>query len=182
MCLTVEDAVKMSLPEAYGQRNNKLFELVRHLRRIVPNATTEELKIILRQWHTLALPHIRTKTFGISHAEFQSLWKRVVRPSGRPLWHEIISIASTVPVPVWATRYPDRFQHLIKLCIAANQTYGGGDWPLSCRFLGTQLFVGHDTAARMLQQLVIDGVLEVSKVHSKIRRLATEYRWIGGPR
>jgi hypothetical protein len=182
MCPTVGDAIKITLPKAYGQRNDQLFALARHLKGLVPNASAQELRGILQQWHRLALPNIRTKGFAISWLEFQSLWKRVERPAGRPLWSEVVTLASMVTVPAWASRHPERFQRLIVLCSAANQAYGGAAWPLSCRWLAKYLGVGHDTAARMLQRLVIDQVLEIAAKHPQILRMAHEYRWIGGGR
>lgn len=50
-----------TLPSEPGQRNKCLFELARFLRGVVPDASLDELRPIVRQWHSLAEPVISTK-------------------------------------------------------------------------------------------------------------------------
>lgn len=64
--LTVERAIELSQPMQYGQRNQAIFQLCRNLKAIpeLRRADLDTLQPIVRKWHKLALPQIRTKDFA----------------------------------------------------------------------------------------------------------------------
>jgi hypothetical protein len=80
--LTVEKAIELSRPSEYGERNQRVFQLCRLLKAIpkLRRADLNRLQPIVRRWHKLALPRIRTKDFAETWADFVTGWENVERP------------------------------------------------------------------------------------------------------
>jgi hypothetical protein len=178
--LTVDDAVLVTLPTAFGQRNSRLFELARHLKGIIPDAAPDELRQVVRNWHKLALPMIRTKAFDPTWSDFRRSWQAVKRPAGQPLWSTAIMLADSVELPAIAALYDSsEYRRLVRLCLALHQVHGGGQFPLACRVTSKYLGVAFRTASEMLKTLVFDGVLTVASRRMQSGRWAFEYRYTG---
>jgi hypothetical protein len=90
-------AVASTLPRGPGQRNRCIFHLARALKSVRPDATPEELRPVVLEWHRLALPVIRTKGFGESWADFVTAWNRIRRPAGQSFAAAIASAETAAP-------------------------------------------------------------------------------------
>jgi hypothetical protein len=66
----IEQAIANTLPSGPRQRRKRLFDLARILKSIIPAANPAVLRAIVREWHGLALPVIRTKEFSPSWTDF----------------------------------------------------------------------------------------------------------------
>lgn len=73
----IPTAIAETLPTATGQRRKLLFELARRLKAIMPNASSSELKPIVREWFELALPVIGTKEWSETWEDFVGSWQWV---------------------------------------------------------------------------------------------------------
>lgn len=71
-----------TLPAQERQRDKCLFELARWVKEHWPDATRDELRVIVHEWHERALPVIGTKDFGTSWADFLTGWEKVRQPYG----------------------------------------------------------------------------------------------------
>jgi hypothetical protein len=179
-CRTIEEAVAITLPSGEGQRNKCLWELARQLKRLNPNAGAAELKGILRDWHRLALPIIRTKPFDETWVDFTRAWERATHPAGCGRWADAVAIADSGRVLSRAAEYDtEPFQRLVRLCAALDQVHGGGRFFLGCRRAAEYLGVAHRTAAGILKTLRFDRVLSLEDDRKQSGLRAFEYRYLG---
>jgi Bifunctional DNA primase/polymerase, N-terminal len=167
-----------TMPTAFGQRRNCLFEFSRRLKSIMPDGTARELKPIVRAWYEKALPVIRTKEWAESWEDFVSAWHRVRVPAGAT-WEEVTRKAAMINVDTG--EHIGASASIIRLCAALQQHHGlGHAWPLSCRKAAEYAGVTHERAARILKTLVFENVLEVANAAGpRGSKKATEYRFHG---
>jgi hypothetical protein len=178
----VADAINATLPRQFGQRNTCLLALCRALRSLYPSATPDEMLPHLQEWHRLALPNIRDKEFRQTWRQFKSAFPKTkvtqvnVCHDG-PTWAQAVSIAAEMTSP-----RDSQEVRLFNLCLALHQSWGCAPFPLGCRKAAEYLGVGYKTASRLLQVLVIRGVLKLVKSYPEAERKANEYSVIGGTR
>jgi hypothetical protein len=162
------------IPTGEGQRNRKVFDLARYWKGLHPDLSFDELKPMVKDWFTLAEPHISTKEFSLSWIEFRVAWEAIKTPYGSVL----AGIVANLPPPkedaVWL-EYGPHASNLFQLCLALQEREGESPFFISSRTAGKFLGIHHTMAAKILRILVIDGVLEeVSK--GSINALASRYR------
>ncbi len=166
-----------TLPTQEGQRNKRLFELARWAKGTHPNATRDELRAIVQEWHRLALPVIGTKDFATSWAEFLSGWDKVRAPHGAIMDSIVQGIDHTAPLPpaIAQLGYGTAGNRLVRVCQALQAHHGTDPFFISARQAGEVLGVHFTDASKMLSALVADGVLTlVSKGAGKV---ASRYRF-----
>ncbi len=167
-----------TLPVQAGQRNLCLFELARYLRGRIPQASREELRVLVIKWHDLAQPVIGTKDFAITWADFLYGWEKVQKPFGSTMQAITATIDYESPLPAGldALGYGEPCKRLVRLCIALQVHQGTVPFFISARQAGEQLGLHFTDASKMLRALVADKVLEeVSKGAGKV---ASRYRYI----
>jgi hypothetical protein len=175
----VAGAIAATLPQRFGQRNKCLLAFCRILRSLYPEATPDDMLIHLQEWHRLALPNIRAKDFRQTWRQFKCAFPKTkvtqvnVCHDG-PTWQQAVSIADQMPL-IDSTQE----SRLIRLCLALHQSWGGAPFPLGCRKAAEYLGIGFKTANRMLQVLVIRGVLRLVKSYPEAERKANEYTFGG---
>jgi hypothetical protein len=173
-----------------------VFELCRYLK-VIPylaNAETARLRSIVREWHTRALPFIRTKGFVDTWADFLSGWDRVNSPAGQGPIDEAFRRAEKwrewkkEEQPLKAVQlYADepRLILLAALCkvlqLAARRD-GSEDFFLDCRTAGRLLRIPHKRAWQWLTVLCADGILEVREIGSLATHRASQYRYVAWKR
>jgi hypothetical protein len=86
------------VPKGAGGRNKSLFALARYLKGVTPDASREQLKAVIREWHRLALPVIGTAEFEISWGDFMRGWESVRYPFGAALG-ALLDGVDTDPLP-----------------------------------------------------------------------------------
>lgn len=168
----IEDAITATLPTGPGQRNHHIWLLARHLKGIMPAATTESLEIGVRDWHTRALPFIQTKNWLTTWIDFRSAWMKVKKPIGAKMAEIVASATAQTPANA------DDITKLTILCRVLQTHHGPGKaWPLSCRVAGKHIGVSHETAAKLLKLLVAEQKIELVKPGgTKGSHMAAEYR------
>lgn len=166
-----------TLPAQEGQRNRCLFELARYVKGINPDATRDELRAIVQEWHRLALPVIGTKDFSVTWTDFTHGLEKVKQPHGSTMQNIINNIDHTAPLPngIEALGYGDDGKHLVRLCQALQGHEGDAPFFISARQAGEVLGVHFTDASKMLSALVYDGVLTL--VSKGVGRKASRYRF-----
>lgn len=166
-----------TIPTEAGQRHDCLFKLARHAKGMQPEPTKQELRGIVRCWHELALPAIRTLDFGTSFGEFMSGYERVKQPHGAVM-DAIIDNIDNIPLPagIDALGYGKSCNLLVRICAALQAHAGDEPFFLGARQAGDLVGVPFTDANRMLQALVLDGVIAV--VTKGAGRKATRFRFV----
>lgn len=171
LCGGVEPA--RFLPTTTGNRNKRLFDLARHVKAIKPEATKDELRAIVNEWHELALPIIGTKPFTDTWGDFSRGWEAVKFPEGELLTNLLAGVDRD-PVPPLPTDYGDKEFLLVRICIRLQKNAGNAPFFLSARTAGELIGLHFTNASNMLYGLVADGVLEL--VERGKRPKASSYR------
>ncbi len=167
-----------TIPTEEGQRNACLFRLARHVKAMQPEPTPEELRRILRAWHGLAEPAIRTKDFAASVGEFMHAYGQVKQPHGATMEPIIASIDNEAPLPrgIEKLGYGEAGNHLVRICAALQAHEGSGPFFLGARQAGTLIGEPFVDASRMMKALVHDGVLELVSKGAGMK--ASRYRFV----
>lgn len=166
-----------TLPAQEGQRNRCLFELARWVKGNHPNASREEQRAIVQEWHRLAISVIGTKDFSTSWADFTRGLEKVRQPHGSTMQSIITKIDHTSPLPhgIEGLGYGDAGKYLVRLCQALQSHEGDAPFFISARQAGEVLGVHFTDASKMLSALVADGVLTL--VSKGAGRVASRYRF-----
>lgn len=166
-----------TIPKEVGQRHRCLFALARYLRGTMPNATSQELRDVVKRWHAMAAPVIGTKEFAISWKDFLNAWKRVEHPFGSIIGSILTNIDDTVPLSsrFLALGYQKAAQRLVRICAALQAHQGSEPFFLGARTAGDLLGMHFTDAAKILAAFVDDGILTLISKGSG--RTASRYRF-----
>ena len=182
--LTVEEAIQATLPNGPGQRNHCVFRLARALKAVpgLEDAEPADLRPIVREWHRMALPVIRTQEFDETWSDFLYAWKRVKAPWGTNRLLTAWSRAKNAPLPAEAETYDTPgVRLLVALCRQLQVCVGDAAFFLSCRIAAKLLECTQMTVYRWLNMLVVDGVICVAEAGRPGRGgKATRFRYLRG--
>lgn len=190
LCLSARSVLSVSaevvvgtLPGGFGTRRHRLFELARRVRAHPQLASVPlaELKPMLKEWHRLALPNIRTKPFDETWADFVEAYGNVDPKRCGDAAVAAMQRADATALPPEAMQYESPIiRRLVALCRELARTSNDGVLYLSCRNAAKLLGMSeHKTAGRWLGMLVADDLLvEVTKGGPQTMR-ATRFRWRG---
>lgn len=179
----IQDAIDASLPQRAGERNRRIFELVRRLKGIpgVLEQPPAVLRKIVNAWWVKAKP----KTSGQHSADdcwfdFLAAMQNVRSAWGVNPMQDVIQRVQAGELPEVARDYEDpRVQGLIGMCAALQKQVAPGEpFFLSTHQAGEVLKAYPMEVYRWLKGLCLSGVL---KLHKKgDRKRASEYRYLGG--
>lgn len=177
----VKRAVEKNLPTRPGERNRKLFDFARSLRGIatLASASLEVLEPIVRRWHQVALPVIRTKEFSESWADFLNAWDRVKFAEGDGIVKSAWEKAQRGEIPAEAQKYDsESIQRLAALCLELQRMHGEGrKFFLATRTAALLLNRDHSDVAKWLNMLVREGMLK--RFPSPNCRMAPRFLFVG---
>lgn len=160
----IPSSVSLCLPASEGERNRCLFELARRLKGERPDATRDELRAIVQEWHRRALPVIATKAFSVSWNDFERAWRSVRHAHGATLRAALDGVDMHAPLPaeLEAFGYGEHEAPLLHVCMALQAHAGSEPFFIGARTAAELLgHTDHSTAAAMLRAFVADGVLEL---------------------
>lgn len=165
-----------TIPTEEGQRNKRLFELARYLKGAYPQATPNELRDVVQEWHRLALPAIGTKDFSVTWSDFMRGWEKVRFPAGATLAAILEGIdADPLPDGIKALGYGDQGQKLVKVCRRLADHHSPEPFFISARQAGDLVGIHFTDASKVLAALAADGVIEL--VERGAGNRASRYRW-----
>ncbi|MHC4695956.1 MAG: bifunctional DNA primase/polymerase, partial [Planctomycetota bacterium] len=162
----IAEILRSTQPHGPGQRNRAVFELARTLRGEpgLYDADPCDFRSIVKAWHKLALPVIRTKPFEETWIDFLQAWPKVKYPKGAGPMDVIFERATAAKLPAEAMQYEQpQVRLLVSLCRELQRHTGERPFYLGCRTAGRLLDVHHKTAWRWLLLLAKDGILCVSE-------------------
>ena len=166
-----------TIPSEEGQRNRCLFALARFLRGTRPNATTDELRSIVREWHALAKPTISSKEFSVSWMDFTRGWDKVTHPYGETLTSTLKGIDDmALPTSLASFDYGEKTERLILICRQLQRQEGDKPFFISARQAGELVDLHFTDASKALGCLVYDGILELVKKGGGNQ--ASRYRYV----
>jgi len=179
-CPSPDEIVRRTLPKVAGERNSRIFGLARGLKFNVGPADAPLLSLmpIVRRWHELALPIIRTKSWDETWADFVHAFDRARHPLGESVVDQAALRIDPDDLPDVANNFdglPTR--RLIGLCWQLSRNPAGRFF-ISSHDAARRLNIKQPAAWRLLQMLSRVGVLEILERGNE--RKATRYRWIGG--
>lgn len=176
---SIQQAITRTIPTGHGQRHRAIFNLARELKAWLPDAPFPELKPIVREWHSQAMPNIRTKPFDDTWFDFMESWPKVMFPAGEEPIQMIVEKALKADLPAIAGEYESpHVQALIALCRELQREKGKNPFFLSCRTAGRLLNVEHTRANRYLRGLCRDRVIEEVSKGSQSSGKASRYRYL----
>jgi hypothetical protein len=176
----IEAAIRATLPTGPGQRNRMLFIFIRRLKAdpALRNLPPKVFRDVVRRWHELALPYIRSKDFSETWGDFVYGWKRARFPQGVTI-RNIVKDADPTTLPAELLELYDspHTLRLIAVCRELQRASGNNAFFLSVRKAAELIGTGVRSAWRQLEMLCADGVLQKVQPGSKSR--ATRYRYLG---
>ena len=177
--LSLDDLIQKTLPKHPGERNFKIFAFARGLRHNMGmvSCTFNELKPLVRKWHSAALPFIGTKDFCTTWADFTHSWPLAEHPLGADILTTAWAKSKAEPAPAFAGEYDlESVKQLVGLCAALGSFSRDGRFFLSTHSAARLLNVQPMTVHRWLKMLVADGILEL--MHRGNERRASRFRWL----
>lgn len=184
LCLTVEQAVKLALPDKVHQNNDCLFTLARAIKTLeiqLGNFTPPQLKEVFSRWFNQASEFLRPdQTRDEYMTQFLSAYASAKVPLGEGVVEQAWKSVRQKALPAEAV---DNFEDsslrlVVALCRELQIVAGQGPFYLSARTL--QRLFHHDshvTAARWLKALCVLKLLSVEEPGTAKR--ATRYRYLG---
>lgn len=178
----IDSAIRSTLPKRPGQRNKLVFELARSLIAVPgwSDASFDQLQPLVRQWHNLARPYIRTPAFEETWADFIRAWPRVKYPKGKEPMVEIVANAFSADPPECVRHYEsESLKQLASLCRELQRASVEGHFPLATRIVAKYFSVNPSTGSRWLKLLVMDGVIELVAKGTQKNARASRFRYRG---
>jgi len=173
-----EDAIRRTQPSGVGERNKCLFLFARALKGIPELAGRHLAELVpeIRAWHRRASPHIGTKPFEATLADFGYAWKRVIVPLGANFMCDVLAGAAQISVPESVRGLGEKIELLARVCVELQRRAGAEPFWLGCRSAAKLLGMGsHDDANRLIHLLLDDfGFLKL--VIPGTQRKAARYR------
>ena len=167
-------------------RNKQVFQLARALKGILKlrDSDPQGLRSYVQQWHSRALPHIRTQDFAETWIDFLCAWPKVHTPLTLNLMENAMEAARANPVEDFPYDDNEGLRDLVTLCRELQAITQDKPFWLSTRTAGRLLGIPHTKAWRWLYLLDQEGWIKtVEKGGTPENRYrATRFRYIGGDR
>jgi hypothetical protein len=175
----IDSAIERTLPTGYGERNRRIFEYARELRKVFAKSTDlETIRPFVEEWHRAALPNIRTKDFLVTWQDFVLAWERIILPAGARLGN-IRTIAGRDPFTLG--RRDTNLDNVARLFRAAALAHGPAtQFYMSFRTIGQSVGLSPVACRAIAHKLVAQGLLMIVKNGTVgTRGNATVWRWLG---
>ena len=183
LCLTVEQAVEMALPDKVHQNNDCLFTLARAVKTMEIESgqfTPTQLRDVFSQWYDQATQFLRPEQSRDEYmVQFLNAYASARVPFGEGVVSQAWKAAREKPLPPEAVElFEDATSRLVvALCRELQRIAGQEPFYLSARTLQRLLHQdGHATAARWLKSLCVLAILAVAEPATAVR--ATRYRYL----
>ncbi len=145
----IAEAIKQTMPEKTGKRNDNSFEFARRLKGIaeLKDLHAMALKSYVRRWHQRALPYIGTEPFEKTWIDFLKGWPNVKWPVNGEFMTEILEKAKAHPLE----GYEDaKIGVLGAVCRELQRAHGQNPFYLAARTGAEMLEVSPMTISRYL--------------------------------
>jgi hypothetical protein len=176
VCEAIARTVVVS-PEPVHIRK-QLFQLTREVKTIVgfEKPIDDTFKPIVKAWHKQSGKHLEDESIDILWAQFKTSWDKIKYPTGDAIFLTLIRKAECSEYPPISKNYQDVAKELIRLCAVLDAHWSPEPFYLSCRHAELLFGYSHAKMAKLLELLVLDGVLELVKKGSMGR--ASRYKYL----
>lgn len=160
----VAEAIRDTLPRGAGERNDQVFRYLRCLKGMPEYATVSVYHIqpLVRAWHRQALPIVGTKDWDATWADAVHAWPKIRHPKGTGTMQEVTEAAKMATPPKCAARYEtQRTKLLVSICRELQHRAGSEPFRLDHRTAGEAIGVDRTSVGRLLEMLVVDGIVRV---------------------
>lgn len=166
------------------ERYQRLMNLARRVSGLPEKPDQRTLRLMLDAWNTSSGHPATGRWKARLWSDFRRYLKGVRVPLGTTI-RDAVRMARVRKAPAWTARYAYKPELvlMVKLCAKLSEISTGGVFPLSVRTAAEAVVTSRTDAARMLDQLRGDGVLEmVEKGKQGSRsRVASTWRYRGRP-
>lgn len=159
-------AIGDTQPTGPGTRNRSLFKLCRELRALpeIAEKPAQVFKPIIKEWHTMALPNIRTKEFTETLTEFNNSWGKVKVPAGEGIVKTCVERAIATedePFPDADEALYDgqKCRLLLRTCLELHKASVPDPFWISTRDAAKYLDIRPVKAGSFLKLFVSDGLI-----------------------
>jgi hypothetical protein len=171
----------MTLPEKLGERNSAIFRLARGVKYNcgMKGAPKAELKLIVRDWHQLALPVIGTPEFDQTWRDFLHAFSSARLPLEK-LIDLVMRSINMERLPTIASSFESwSTKRLIGLCAGLAELHPQKKFFLTCADIALRIpdFTAM-SAWRTLRMLEVEDVIKNEDRGDE--RHAARFRWTGG--
>jgi len=141
----------------------KLFQLAREIRTIVGfnRPIDDTYKKVVGKWHRQSGIFLEDESIDILWAQFKTSWNKIKYSTDMELFIKLVHIASISEYPPICKNYQDVAKDLIRLCAVLDAHWSPEPFYLSCRMAEDEFGYSHAKMAKLLELLVMDGVLEL---------------------
>ncbi len=156
----------------------QLFQLTREIKTIVgfEKPFSDTFKTIVGKWHKQSGIHLEDESIDILWAQFKTSWNKIKYSTDNEIFLKLLIIAEQSQYPPICNDYHDVAKDLIRLCAVLDAHWSPEPFYLSCRQAELLFEYSHAKMAKLLELLVLDGVLELVKKGTMGR--ASRYRFL----
>ena len=161
----VRDAIARTVvlsPEPAHIRK-QLFQLTREVKTIVGfgEPINDSFKRIVDNWKRSSTISLENESLDILWAEFKTSWNKIKFSADGELFWKLLMIAEDSEYPPICKNYDDVGKDLIRFCAVLDAHWSPEPFYLSCRMAEYEFGHSHAKMAKLLELLVLDGVLEL---------------------
>ena len=177
----IREAIMQTVVESPDPKHirKQLFRLAREVRTIVgfDRPIDDTFKSIVGAWHEQSGIHLEDELIDILWAQFKTSWNKIKYSTDNETFVKLLEIAeqSQFP-PICKDCHDDVTKELIRLCAVLDAYWSPEPFYLSCRHAELLFGYSHAKMAKLLELLVLDGVLELVKRGSMGR--ASRYKFL----
>lgn len=159
--------------ERAGDRNAKCFELARWLKAVAPEASLDELRLVVQDWHKMFHDVMETKEFSETWIDFTYGWNKVKHPYGETL-KQLFAQLPDLPMWMHGHAFGDRGEKLLRLCVALDERNAGNPFPLAGHALAPYLGCTSQRTYKIINAAATCGYIRL--ISKGMRRRASEYQ------
>ena len=141
----------------------QLFRLAREVRTIVgfDRQIEDKYKKVVKTWKLKSGVFLEDESLDILWAQFKTSWNKIQYSTDAEFFVKLVQIAVNSEYPPICENYDDIAKELIRLCAVLDAHWSPEPFYLSCRMAATYFGYSHSKMAKLLELLVLDGVLEL---------------------
>lgn len=177
---SIEEILSQTLPLQPGERHSRILDLARGLKLNagMDGCPVAELKPIIRRWHGMARPRMRTQAFDETWSDFLEAWKHARFPLSSDLVRVASNKAKAGDLPPEALAFDAaETRLLVGICFHLSRGHRSGHFFLSSHGVAKLLNRDQPVIYRRLQMLVAEGLLRLHRPGNSQK--ANRYQWLG---
>jgi hypothetical protein len=174
----VQRLAELHKPKKGGQRNKRMLNYIRSLRRLKNDWSDEELLDAFQAWWGRALSVIRTKDEDYNYSEFLRAFTLCKTKAAFTNWEQLAVEAIAEEVPYGMRKIPSRLQMIIRICARMQRIVGNQSFFLASADAGRMVGLSQQVASSFLLSLCARGYLRRMEKGSNLTGRASSYYYL----